>query len=163
MPVVACIAPEPALISSPALVLEHISPTPAVGLLPDPVEVLPSTALRVIEDLVKGIKIFSRIRVQPRYGHGILQGLLPGQGSMAFSGAEHGHGTLQGLRRGGGPVGGLQSSVPGQSSTARRRAHLHELLPDDVVDEELEERMAAHELWLEDPFCGALLATVQAV
>ena len=45
--------------------------------------------------------------------------------------------------------GRLQGSVAGQSSTARRGAHLHELLPDDVVDEELQERMAAHVLLLE--------------
>ena len=45
--------------------------------------------------------------------------------------------------------GRLLGSVPGQSSTARRGAHLHELLPEDVVDEELQERMDAHELWLE--------------
>ena len=41
------------------------------------------------------------------------------------------------------------SSRGGQSSTARREAHLHELLPEDVVDEELQERLAAHVLWLE--------------
>ena len=68
----------------------------------------PQRRSAVMEDLVKGIKFFSQIRVQPRFleqsmvvvlfkGYFTLQGLFPGQGSTAFSGAEHGHGTLQGL------------------------------------------------------------------
>ena len=53
---------------------------------------------------------------------GGLQDFLPGQGSTAFSGAEHAHVALRRSRRGGGPVGGPQHSVSGQSSTARGRA-----------------------------------------
>ena len=75
------------------------------------------------------------------------QDFLPEQVSTAFSGAEHVYGSpVPGERP---DYGRLHGSVAGQSSTARRGAHLHELLSEDVVDEELQERMAAHVLWLE--------------
>ena len=55
---------------------------------------------------------------------GGLQDFLPEQVSTAFYGAELAHvlprhGALHGSRRGGGPVEGLQGSVPGQSSRRR--------------------------------------------
>ena len=68
------------------------------------------------------------------------QDFLPEQVSTAFSGAEHVHGSPVPSER---PVCGRLHGSAGQSSTARRGAHLHELLPEDVVDEELQERMAA--------------------
>ena len=67
--------------------------------------------------------------------------------ATAFSGAGHVCGSpVPGERP---DYGRLHGSVAGQSSTARHGAHLHELLPEDVVDEELQERLAAHVLWLE--------------
>ena len=67
------------------------------------------------------------------------QDFLPEQVSTAFSGAEHVYGSpVPGERP---DYGRLHGSVAGQSSTTRRGAHLHELLPEDVVDEELQERL----------------------
>ena len=62
----------------------------------------------------------------------------------------------------------LLNSVPGQPGQSlenlREKTHLHELLPEDVVDEELQGTNGCScTLVGEDPFCGALLATVQAV
>ena len=75
------------------------------------------------------------------------QDFLPEQVSTAFSGAEHVYGSpVPGERP---DYGRLHGSVAGQSSTACRGAHLHQLLPEDVVNEELQERLAAHVLSLE--------------
>ena len=57
-----------------------------------------------------------------RGGGGGLHDLRPGQGSAAFSGAEHGHDAPRRSRRGGGSVGGPEGFVPGQDSAARGRA-----------------------------------------
>ena len=75
------------------------------------------------------------------------QDFLAEQVSTAFSGAEHVYGSpVPGERP---DYGRLHGSVAGQSSTACRGAHLHQLLPEDVVNEELQERLAAHVLSLE--------------
>ena len=91
---------------------------------------------RIVEQLVD-IPVYSRGASSRRGPHdsvpavpgqsstafgGGLQDFLPGQGFTAFSGAEHAHVAPRRSRRGGGPVGGPQHSVSGQSSTARGRA-----------------------------------------